>query len=63
LPVLAAAFKAKDPQVRAELVRGARAIGGPVAEYAIQTALADPDESLRNAAAKAMQDLEARTGK
>lgn len=56
LPVVAAAMKAADPAVRAELVRAAQAIGGPVAEYAIQKALSDPDESLRKAAEKALQD-------
>jgi beta-lactamase regulating signal transducer with metallopeptidase domain len=59
LPVVAAAMKASAPEVRAEVVRAAQAIGGPVAEYAIQTALADPDESLRQAAEKALKETKA----
>jgi hypothetical protein len=59
LPVVAAAMKASDPEVRAEVVRAAKAIGGPVAEYAIQKALSDPDESLRKAAEKALEEAQA----
>lgn len=59
LPVVAAAMKASDPEVRAEVIRAAQAIGGPVAEYAIQTALADPDELLRQAAEKALEEAKA----
>jgi HEAT repeat protein len=59
LPVVAAAMKASDPAVRAEVVRAAKTIGGPVAEYAIQKALSDPDESLRKAAEKALEEAKA----
>jgi beta-lactamase regulating signal transducer with metallopeptidase domain len=63
LTVVAAAFTDKDVEVRAEVVRTARAIGGPVAEYAIQMALSDPDESLRKAAEKAIEGAKAAEGK
>lgn len=56
LPVVAAAMKASAPEVRAEVVRAAQAIGGPVAEYTIQKALSDPDESLRKAAETAFAE-------
>lgn len=59
LPVVAAAMKASAPEVRAEVVRAAKAIGGPVAEYAIQKALSEPDESLRKAAEKALEEAKA----
>lgn len=59
LPVVAAAMKVSAPEVRAEVVRAAKAIGGPVAEYAIQQALSDPDESLRKAAEKALEEAKA----
>jgi beta-lactamase regulating signal transducer with metallopeptidase domain len=59
LTVVAAAFTEKDAEVRAQAVRTAKAIGGPVAEYAIQMALSDPDESLRKAAEKAIEEAKA----
>jgi HEAT repeat protein len=59
LTVVAAAFTEKDVEVRAQAVRTAKAIGGPVAEYAIQMALSDPDESLRKAAEKAIEEAKA----
>lgn len=56
LPILAAAFSSDDPEVRAEVVRAAKAIGGEVAEYGIQEALGDPNAELRKAAEKALQE-------
>jgi len=56
LPVVAPAFECNHPQVRAEVVRCAKKIGGDVAQWIIDEALADPDEELRNAAKEAVQE-------
>jgi HEAT repeat protein len=55
-PVLAAALHSQEPAVRQELVRTAKAIGGEVADYVVQMALNDPDEALRAAAQKALEE-------
>lgn len=56
VPVLAAAGKSQVPEVRAEIVRAAKTLGGPVGEYIIQKALADPSDALRQAAEKAVEE-------
>ncbi len=56
IPVLAAAYKCEDPEVRAEFVRSVKAVGGPLADWAIETALSDPNETLRQAAEKALKE-------
>jgi len=56
LPVLAAAYKCQEPEVRTAVVRAAKAIGGELAEMGIQMALQDPNAGLRQAAEKALQD-------
>ena len=56
LLILAAAFQSKDPEVRAELVRAAKAIGGNVSRSVVQMAIEDPDESLRQAAVRALRE-------
>ncbi|TWT98706.1 hypothetical protein Pla100_18710 [Neorhodopirellula pilleata] len=52
--VIVAAGKCDDPAVRAELVRAAKAWGGEAGERIIDKALADSNESLRQAAAAVM---------
>ena len=52
------AFPATDPQVRAEVVRTLKKIGGADAQFALDTALRDPDEKLRQAAEKAVKEAD-----
>jgi beta-lactamase regulating signal transducer with metallopeptidase domain len=54
--VLAAAFDCDDPDARTEVVRSARKIGGAVSQMIIDHALADENETLRQAAEKAAQE-------
>ena len=58
LPVLKPAFENQDPSVRAQVVRTAKKMGGPVADFVIDLALNDPDPKLREAAEKAFQEKE-----
>ncbi len=58
LPVLKPAYKNLDPAVRAQVVRTAKKLGGPVADCVIDHALNDADPKLREAAEKAFQEKE-----
>ncbi|MBI5759453.1 MAG: hypothetical protein HZA46_13115 [Planctomycetales bacterium] len=58
LVAVMAAYKSTDPKVRAQLVRTAKKIGGSDAQLAIDAALRDPDEKLREAAEKALKDAD-----
>jgi beta-lactamase regulating signal transducer with metallopeptidase domain len=60
LPVLVAAYHAKEPAVRTAVVRAAKAIGGDLADQGLRIALQDPDAELRQAAEKALQDAPAK---
>ena len=60
LPVLAAAYKCQEPEVRTAVIAAAKAIGGELAEWGIQLALQDPDAGLREAAKKGLQAAAAR---
>ena len=56
LVVVAAAYDCTAPEVRTEVVRAARQIGGDVGQYIIDQALAEPDPALLQAAQAAMAD-------
>jgi len=58
LVAVMAAYKSTDPKVRAQLVRTAKKIGGSDAQLAIDAALRDPDEKLREAAEKALKEAD-----
>lgn len=54
-PVVAAAYRSESPEVRGEVVRTARKLGGPVGNFVVDEALKDRDEGLRAAAEKARE--------
>jgi hypothetical protein len=58
LVAVMAAYKSTDPKVRAQLVRVAKKIGGSDAQLAIDAALRDPDDKLREAAEKALKETD-----
>jgi beta-lactamase regulating signal transducer with metallopeptidase domain len=58
VPVVVAAFYCKDAKVRAAFVRAAKAIGGEMGQYGVESALADSDETLRKAAEDALKEPE-----
>lgn len=60
LVVVMVAYKSTDSKVRAQLVRTAKKIGGSDAQLAIDAALRDPDEKLREAAEKALKERDDR---